>query len=141
MTRPIETYRGMVYPWQCDHQGHMTTQHYVAMFDQAGWHLLSALDLNPEVLAADGRGYVDVKHTIEYLAEQRVGSLVFVESGLRRVGGSSLTAVHWLRNARDRTLSATCEMVTVHFDLVARVKLPIPEDIRSRLAIRLVEGA
>ncbi|MSP82401.1 MAG: thioesterase [Alphaproteobacteria bacterium] len=141
MTGAIETYRGMVYPWQCDHQGHMTTQHYVGMFDQAGWHLLNALDLNPEVLAADGRGFVDVKHTIEYLAEQRVGSLVFVESGLRRVGASSITVMNWLRNARDGVLSATCELVTVHFDLDARVKLPIPEDVRARLAARIVEGA
>jgi acyl-CoA thioester hydrolase len=140
MPSPIETYRGMVYPWQCDHQGHMTTQHYVGMFDQAGWQLLNALGLNPEALADDGRGYVDARHTIEYVAELRAGSLAFVESGLRRVGSSSLTVMNWLRNARDRSLSATCEIVTVHFDLRARVKLPIPEDVRARLAAHVVEA-
>ena len=39
----IETYRGVVYPWHCDHQGHLNTMHYVGMFDMAFWHHLSAL--------------------------------------------------------------------------------------------------
>jgi len=42
MSGYIETHRTVVYPWHCDHQGHMTTMHYVGMFDAAFWHLLSA---------------------------------------------------------------------------------------------------
>ena len=33
------TYRGMVYPWQCDHMGHMNVMHYVGKFDEAAWNL------------------------------------------------------------------------------------------------------
>ena len=25
MGKLIETYRGVIYPWQCDHQGHLNT--------------------------------------------------------------------------------------------------------------------
>ncbi len=32
----IETYRGTIYPWHCDHLGHLTVMHYVGFFDQAG---------------------------------------------------------------------------------------------------------
>jgi acyl-CoA thioester hydrolase len=135
----VETYRGMVYPWQCDHQGHMTTMHYVGIFDQAGWHLLAAVGLGAETLARDGRGYVDVRHVIDYLAEQHVASLLAVESGLLRVGSSSLTCFHRMRNVVTGAVAATCEMTTVHFDLAARVKLPIPGDVRERLRPYLVD--
>ena len=39
----IECYRGVVHPWLCDAMGHLTTRHYVGMFDDAGYHLLAAL--------------------------------------------------------------------------------------------------
>ena len=29
------TYRGTVYPWQCDHVGHMNIMWYVGKFDEA----------------------------------------------------------------------------------------------------------
>jgi acyl-CoA thioester hydrolase len=29
------TYRGTVYPWQCDHIGHMNVMWYVGKFDEA----------------------------------------------------------------------------------------------------------
>ena len=43
MSGYVECFRGVVYPWHCDHQGHMTVMHYVGMFDQAFWHLISAI--------------------------------------------------------------------------------------------------
>lgn len=137
----VETYRGMVYPWQCDHQGHLTTMHYLGMFDQAGWHLLSRHGLGPEELAADGRGYVDAKDTLEYVAELRAGALVAVESAFSRVGTSSIGLVHRMRNAATGALAARCEMIAVHFDLKARAKLPIPDDVRARLGGHLVDPA
>ena len=134
----IETYRGMVYPWQCDHQGHLTTMHYLGMFDQAGWHLLNCLGLGPEQLAEEGRGFVDVKDTLEYVAEQYAGGLIVVESALRKVGGTSLTATHRMLNAATGQLAARCEMIAVHFDLKARVKLPLPDALRPRLIAHVV---
>jgi len=32
------TYRGTVYPWQCDHVGHMNIMWYVGKFDEANWN-------------------------------------------------------------------------------------------------------
>ena len=28
-------------PAHCDHYGHMNVRHYAALFDDAGWHILS----------------------------------------------------------------------------------------------------
>jgi hypothetical protein len=41
------TYRGVVYPWQCDHMGHMNVMWYVGKFDEATWQSLSMLGLTP----------------------------------------------------------------------------------------------
>jgi hypothetical protein len=35
------TYRGTVYPWQCDHVGHMNIMWYVGKFDEANWNLFA----------------------------------------------------------------------------------------------------
>ena len=37
----IETYRGVVYPWHCDHMGHMNVMWYVGKFDEATWNLFA----------------------------------------------------------------------------------------------------
>ena len=39
------TYRGTVYPWQCDHVGHMNIMWYVGKFDEANWNLFARLGL------------------------------------------------------------------------------------------------
>ena len=41
------TYKGAVYPWQCDHIGHMNVMWYVGKFDEANWNFLATLGLTP----------------------------------------------------------------------------------------------
>jgi acyl-CoA thioester hydrolase len=135
----IETYRAVVYPWHCDHQGHMTTMHYVGMFDAAFWHLLSAAGFSRDYLEANGTGFVDVQDTIRYRAEQAVGALVHIESGITKVGNTSVTGYHRMLNSESGEVAATSEKITVYFDLKARRKVPFPEDLRARLEAMLVE--
>ena len=68
-----ETYRGAIYPWHCDHQGHVTVMHYMGFFDHASWQIISALGFPRARLDAERRGFVDVKATIEYREELHVG--------------------------------------------------------------------
>jgi acyl-CoA thioester hydrolase len=139
MSRYIETFRGVVYPWHCDHQGHMNTMHYVGMFDQAFWHHVSALGFTRELMARCRSGFVDVRDTIEYKAELGVGSLVAIESGLRKVGTTSMTAIHRMRNVETGELAATSEKVSVYFDLEARCKTAFPVELRGNLEGNLVD--
>jgi acyl-CoA thioester hydrolase len=139
MSGYIETYRAVVYPWHCDHQGHMTTMHYVGMFDAAFWHQLSAQGFTRAYLEARGTGFVDVRDTIEYQAELPVGSLVVVESGLVKVGTTSVVGLHRMKDAETGEVAATSEKVTVYFDLTARRKTPLPNDLRAVMEARLVE--
>lgn len=140
MGQPIETYRGVVYPFQCDHQGHLTTMHYVGMFDVAFWHQISAMGFTRAYLEERRRGFADVKDTLEYKAEVRVGGLVVIESGLLRIGGKSLTAIHTMRDAETGQLAATSEKITVYFDLEARRADRLPDDRRDAMTAFLIGG-
>jgi acyl-CoA thioester hydrolase len=139
MSGYIETFRGVVYPWHCDHQGHMTTMHYVGMFDAAFWHLLSAQGFTRAYLAERKTGFADVRDTIEYRAELPVGSPLAIESGLIKVGTTSVVSFNRMRETETGEIAATSEKVTVYFDLEARRKTPLPADLRAVMEGRLVD--
>ena len=61
MSAPVETYRGAVYPWHCDHMGHMNVMWYVGKFDEATWHLFRMVGLSSAWLKANGRGMATVE--------------------------------------------------------------------------------
>ena len=136
-----EMFRGVVYPWHCDHLGHMTVMHYVGLFDQANWHLLSAMGVTWEKMKETGETLVDVKHTVEYLLEQKVGSLIVIESVLTRIGTKSVTQRHRMLNSETGVLAATTEIVSVYFDMETRKSLPLPNPMREDLDAFLVAGA
>ncbi|MGH9642004.1 MAG: thioesterase family protein [Terriglobales bacterium] len=48
--KQIITARGVVYPWQCDHMGHMNVMWYTGKFDEASWHLFGHVGLTPSYL-------------------------------------------------------------------------------------------
>jgi hypothetical protein len=50
------TYRGAIYPWHCDHMGHMNVMWYVGKFDEATWHLFAQIGMTPSYLRESGRG-------------------------------------------------------------------------------------
>ena len=56
----IETYRGAVYPWHCDHMGHMNVMWYVSKFDEATWNLFSELGVTSDFLREQNRAMAAV---------------------------------------------------------------------------------
>jgi acyl-CoA thioester hydrolase len=52
----VTTYKGCVYPWQCDHVGHMNVMWYVGKFDEATWNLFATLGLRPSYLRGENPG-------------------------------------------------------------------------------------
>ena len=74
------TYRGTVYPWQCDHVGHMNIMWYVGKFDEANWNLFARLGLTPSYLRESGRGMAAVQQNITYKRELLAGDIVEVRS-------------------------------------------------------------
>ena len=131
MTKLIETYRGVAYPWHCDSMGHMNTQFYSALYDGASFHFLSRLAPYSE-LEPLGLGWADVKQVIEYKHEIPSGSLLIVHTSMTRTGNKSVEYRHHLSNVETNELHSTSDQVTVLFDLKERRAALLSELIRQR---------
>jgi acyl-CoA thioester hydrolase len=136
MAKPIETYRGVAYPWNCDSMGHMNTQFYAALYDGASFHFLSLLAPYGE-LKELGLGWADVRQLIEYKHEIAAGGLLVVRTALKRLGNKSVEYRHELRDAETDQLHSTSEQVTVLFDLNKRAAISLDETIRRAVALGL----
>ena len=128
-----KVYTGVVHPWLCDAMGHLTTRHYMAMFDDASYHLLHAAFgyAGPSGDFA-GKGWADVKHVLEYKGEVGAGTLVEVRGEVVKLGGKSVTARYELVNLATGEVAATMEAVSAFFDLQARKAIPLTDAMRDR---------
>jgi acyl-CoA thioester hydrolase len=126
----IVTYAGVAHPWMCDEMGHLNVRHYVAMFDDASFQLLGRI-AGPD---ADKKrlGWADVRMEIDYRHETAVGTLLTIHSAVEKIGSSSVTYVHVLEGTVDGIVRAKTKTITVRFDLAARCKVDLGDDVRRR---------
>ena len=129
--KSIETYRGAVYPWQCDHIGHMNVMWYVGKFDEASWHLMAAIGITPSYLRDEQRGMAGVQQNITYKRELVAGSIVAVRSHVVSVGERKITWVHEMRDAESDDVCAVCELTAVHIDRTTRRAVALPAHIKA----------
>lgn len=129
----METHRAVVFPWHCDHLGHMNVRWYGHFFDDAGFHLWSQIGLSHATLK--DRGVVTVIASIktDFRHEARAGELLLVKSAFTRLGTKSLTMRQQMINAENGTLIATQEVVEVFFDTESRAATEMPNEIRDKL--------
>ena len=134
------TFRGVVYPAQCDAMGHMNVQHYTAVFDQAMWHLVAHLGFKSSWVQEHREGWADVRYVIEFRKELHAGQLFHAESELVKVGNSSLVTHHRIVENESRALAAEVEMTSVYFDLEKRSSRTLPVEIRAAARRLLAAG-
>lgn len=132
------TYRGTVYPWHCDHIGHMNVMWYVGKFDEASWNMFARLGLTPSYLRESSRGMAAVQQNISYKRELFAGDLVEVRSRLVEFRDKSIRILHEMRNAETGEIAATCEIAAVHIDRNARQSTPFAPAIRYAAMPHLV---
>jgi acyl-CoA thioester hydrolase len=129
------TYRGVVYPWHCDHMGHMNVMWYSGKFDEACWQLLAMLGLTPSRLRKEGAALAAVDSHIEYKRELHAGDVVSICSVVLRLGEKSLRFQHELRNDDTGEVAASCTIVGVYMHAADRKPTPFPPDIRSAIQV------
>lgn len=134
------TYRGTVYPWQCDHVGHMNIMWYVGKFDEANWNLFARLGLTPSYLRSSGRGMAAVQQNITYKRELLAGDIVEIRSHLLEIRDKSIFR-HDMTNAETREIAAFCEITGLHMDRGLRKSVPFTEAIRMVALGYLTERA
>lgn len=128
----IITHRGTVYPWQCDHMGHMNVMWYNGKFDESSWQLLSTLGLTAERFKGEGFGMAAVEQHIQYKRELQAGDLITVRSGILEIGNKSLRIIHEMRHDSSGELAACMVAVGVCVDASTRRSRVLPEDVRKR---------
>ena len=142
MYTPIETYRGVVYPWTIDHVGHMNVQFYTARFDEASWQFLGQLGLTPAFLKQSRRSAVVAEQRTQYKREVTAGSLVHIATELISLGRTSIRFVHRMYDSETAEEIAVSELVGVYFDTDIRSATLVPSVVHRRASeMRLAHNA
>jgi acyl-CoA thioester hydrolase len=126
------TYRGVVYPWHCDHMGHMNVMWYASKFDEACWQLLAMLGLQRSRFAQDGTGMAAVEQHVQYKCELYAGDVITIHSALLEVRDKSIHMLHKMIDEGTTEVAAISVIIGVHIDARIRKPLRLPEDVRQR---------
>ena len=141
MADPVLTYRGTIYPWHCDHMGHMNVMWYVGKFDEATWHLLASAGLTRKRMREEGIGMAAVEQRIEYKRELLAGDLITIRSYFQEVREKALVFVHEMTNEETQEVAARTFLTGVCLDTKTRKARPLPADVRERTVTTLPERA
>lgn len=126
------TYAGTVYPWQCDHMGHMNVMAYVGKFDEATWAFFLSIGLSPAVLRGDAIGMAALEQRLTYKRELLPGDVVEIRTRLVELREKTVRFVHTMRNRESGEIAAECELVTACLDKAARKARAFPAEIAAR---------
>jgi acyl-CoA thioester hydrolase len=127
----VLTYRGTIYPWHCDHVGHMNVMWYVGKFDEATWHLFAQIGMTPSYLRESGRGMAAVQQNISYNRELLAGDIVEIRSRVLELRDKVLRFAHDMINAESGETAASCELTAVHLDTAARKSIAFEDEVRA----------
>jgi acyl-CoA thioester hydrolase len=129
---PLVTYRGTVYPWHCDHMGHMNVMWYAGKFDEATWVLMAHLGLTLSYFRESDRGMVAVEQRVSYKRELFAGDVVLIRSWFLEVREKVVRFSHEMINVQSDEVSAVTELTGVHISSTARKSCPLPEPVLAR---------
>ncbi|MGA7325833.1 MAG: thioesterase family protein [Rhodomicrobium sp.] len=127
------TYKGCVYPWQCDHVGHMNVTWYVGKFDEATWNLFAAIGITPSYLREHHRGMAAVQQNIQYKQELLAGAIVEVRSRVLEVREKVIRFLHEMRDGETGEVCANCELTGVHTNRQTRKACAFQPDMVQRI--------
>jgi len=128
----LETYRGTVYPWHCDHMDHMNVMWYVGKFDEATWNLFGHLGMSAAFLRKHHRGMAAVDQRVSYQRELHAGDTVAVRTGVVSAAEKKLIFFHEMRNADTGEVSAVTLLTGVHLDTQTRKSCALPDEVLGK---------
>jgi acyl-CoA thioester hydrolase len=101
-------YRGVVYPWQCDHIGHMNVMWYVGKFDEANWNFFASVGLTPKYVRESGYGVAAVQQNLSYKRERLPGDLVQINTKILELRDKTVRYLHEMFNVEIGELRDDC---------------------------------
>jgi acyl-CoA thioester hydrolase len=133
------TYRGTVYPWRCDHMGHMNVMWYVGKFDEASWQILSTLGLTRARFRNENAAMAAVEQHIDYKLELYAGDIITIRSTVLEVKDKAVRLIHEMRNDATGEVAAVTVTVGVYLDTTVRRARSLPSDVRERATLMINE--
>ena len=133
------TARGTVYPWHCDHMGHMNVMWYVGKFDDATWQLFTMLGLTPTMLRERQTGMAAVHQEIDYRREMLAGAVYSISSRVLEVREKVIRFEHEMRDDETGEVAATTTLTGVHIDTRERRSVPLPPEVVARARAMMAE--
>jgi acyl-CoA thioester hydrolase len=141
MSSTIETYRGTVFPWECDANGHMNVRFYVGKFDEGTWQFMAQIGASREELKGRNCGPMAVSQNIAYKRELVPGDTVAVHSAVVALGKSSCRFRHVMTDIASGEVVAEMELVGVFVDLASRKATPVWPELRAKAEALLAAPA
>jgi acyl-CoA thioester hydrolase len=132
------THRGTVFSWECDMNGHMNVQFYVARFDQASWQMTTRFGFNRDFIESSGTNIMAVRQEIDYRHELMAADNISVYTDVTALTDKSITLRHRMVNDATRELSAEMLLVGLYVDLKRRKAIPFPKDMAAEIKQSLV---
>jgi acyl-CoA thioester hydrolase len=125
----VLTYRGTVFPWHCDHIGHMNVMWYVSKFDDATWQLFARIGITPTYLRNQNRGMAGLEQRVLYRRELRAGDVVSIRSAILEMREKVIRYVHEMVNDETGELAAAVIITSIHMDTDRRRSCSFPRKI------------
>ena len=132
MSRPVETARGTVHIWQCDHMGHVNVRAYGERFEEACWQFYAMLGLRPSRLRSGEIHMAAVQQDIAYRKELYGGDVVVVRTSMLEVRDKVIRFQHELINGETGDVAATSTFTVVCLDATERRARPFPDDVLAQ---------
>ncbi len=136
-TQTSITYRGTVYPRDCDHMGHMNVAAYMEKFDNATWSFFADWGLSRAYMASQGIGIAAIQQTITYQCELHPGDIMTVHSDLIELAGKKIRFRHVMTDGETGEVAAQIEQLALCIDTTERKSRPFPETVVARAEAEL----
>jgi len=126
------TYKGAVYPWHCDHMGHMNVMWYVGKFDEATWAYFASLGLTPAKLRDNARGMAALEQNLTYKREVLPGDTLEIYTSTVEIKDKTVRFNHEMIDCETGEVVSTCELLAVHMDTNARKAIALPKEVQIK---------
>ena len=131
------TYRGNVYPRDCDHMGHMNVTSYMEKFDNATWNFFADNGLSREFLVSNDIGLAAVNQNLTYKRELQPGDTITIRSHLLLLEGKKIKFRSIMCLGDTSEVVAELENLAVCIDIHERRACNFPSEILERARITL----
>lgn len=120
MAEMLLTYRGVVYPHQCDHMGHMNVMWYVGKFDEATWQMFAAFGLDAETLRTHGWGIAATRQELSYRQELHAGDALSIHTRVVAIRPRQIKFYHEMVKDKSSAVSSACAITGLLIDIQTR---------------------